>query len=265
VISRAVWLIAEHIKRSSFTPVEYEIGFGEKDKYPPIKIELDSGETINLTGRIDRIDTLKTEDGTYLRIVDYKSGSKDFRLSDVFYGLQLQLITYMDAIRESGNDVSPYLPGGMLYFKIDDPIIKRNGSIPEEDIELAIMKQLRMKGLLLADVKLIKEMDNTIEGASVIIPAAVNKGDVLGKNSSAATLHQFDLLRNYVRKLLKDLCGEIMRGNVSIKPYKKKNTTSCQYCSYLPVCQFDTSLPENSFNLLYDKDNEEVWNLIGDR
>lgn len=265
VISRAVWLIAEQIKRSSFTPSEYEIGFGEKDKYPPIKIELDSGETINLTGRIDRIDTLKTEDGTYLRIVDYKSGNKDFRLSDVFYGLQLQLVTYMDAIQESGNNDSPYLPGGILYFKIDDPIIRLNGSAPEEDIELAIMKQLRMKGLLLADVKLIKEMDNTIDGASVIIPATVNKGDVLGKNSSAATMHQFNLLRKYVGKLLKDLCSEIMKGNVSIKPYKKKGTTSCQYCNYLPVCQFDTSLPENSYNLLYDKENEEVWNLMGDR
>ena len=264
VVSRAVWLIAEHIRRSSFNPVAYEVDFGENGEYPPIIIELDSGEKIHLTGRIDRVDALKTEDGTYLRIVDYKSGSRDFRLSDVFYGLQIQLITYLDAIWENGDKDAnkPMLPGGMLYFKIDDPIVKGNGKIAEEEIEKAIMKQLKMRGLLLADVKLIREMDNTIEGASLIIPATINKGEVLGKNTSAATMEQFKLLRKYVRKLLKDLCGEMMKGNVSIKPYKKKGTTSCKYCSFSPVCQFDTAMKENSFKLLYDKDNDEVWSLM---
>ena len=264
VVSRAVWLIAEHIRRSSFNPVAYEVDFGENGEYPPIIIELDSGEKIHLTGRIDRVDALKTEDGTYLRIVDYKSGSRDFRLSDVFYGLQIQLITYLDAIWENGDKDAnkPMLPGGMLYFKIDDPIVKGNGKIAEEEIEKAIMKQLKMRGLLLADVKLIREMDNTIEGASLIIPATINKGEVLGKNTSAATMEQFKLLRKYVRKLLKDLCGEMMKGNVSIKPYKKKGTTSCKYCSFSPVCQFDTAMKENSFKLLYDKDNDEVWGLM---
>ena len=266
VITRAVWLIAEHIRRSSFNPVDYEVDFGDKGKYPPITIELDSGEKIHLTGRIDRVDALKTEDGTYLRIVDYKSGSKNFKLSDVFYGLQIQLITYLNAIWESGGTESnkAVLPGGMLYFRIDDPIIKENGKISEEEIELAIMKQLKMRGLLLADVKLIKEMDNTIEGASLIIPATLNKGDVLGKNTSAASMDQFKLLRRYVRKLLKEVCTEVMKGDVSIKPFKKKGNTSCKYCSFLSICQFDTVMKENSYKLLYDKQNEEIWNLMGE-
>lgn len=75
-------------------------------------------------------------------------------------------------------------------------------------------------------------------------------------------MEQFKLLRKYVRKLLKDLCSEIMKGNVSIKPYKKKGTISCKYCSFSPVCQFDTAMKENSFKLLYDKDNDEVWGLM---
>ncbi|WP_136479264.1 helicase-exonuclease AddAB subunit AddB [Acetivibrio thermocellus] len=264
VVARAVWLIAEHIRRSSFEPVAYEVGFGENGKYPPIVIELDSGEKIHLTGRIDRVDALKTEDGTYLRIVDYKSGGKDFKLSDVFCGLQIQLITYLDALWESGeaDENNPVLPGGVLYFKIDDPIIRGNGRMTEEEIEKAIMKQLRMKGLLLADVKLIREMDKDIEGSSMIIPATVNKDGSLGKNTSAATMEQFKLLRKYVRKLLKNLCEEIMKGNVSINPYKKKGTTSCKYCSFLPVCQFDTTMKENTFKLLYDKKDDEIWSLM---
>ncbi|KJS01592.1 MAG: ATP-dependent helicase [Peptococcaceae bacterium BRH_c4a] len=266
VISRAVWLIAEHIRRGGFNPVGYEMDFGDGDdrKFPPITIELESGEKIFLTGRIDRVDALKTEEGTYLRIIDYKSGSRDFRLSDVFYGLQVQLITYLDAIRENSLDITPpVLPGGVLYFRIDDPIVKGNGKITGEEIEQAIMRQLKMKGLLLADVKLIREMDHTIEGASLIIPARINKGDVLGK-SSAASPEQFKLLRKYVRKLLKKLCEEIMKGNVSIKPYKKKEITSCQYCGFSAVCQFDTAREENTFKLFYDREDAEVWSLMGE-
>ena len=304
VVARSVWLIAEHIRRSGFDPIEYEVGFGEREKYPPIVIELDSGERINLTGRIDRVDALKTEEGTFLRIIDYKSGSKDFKLADVFYGLQIQLITYLDAIwgetNESGDGSStrckerveepspdssgslvssrdpeqgerfpephPSLtfPAGMLYFKVDDPIIRGSGIISEEEVERAIMKQLKMRGLLLADVKLIRQMDNTIEGTSLIIPATINKGDVLGKNTSAATLDQFTLLRKYIKKLLKDLCGEIMNGNASISPYKKKSTTACKYCSFLSVCQFDTAMKENAYRLLYEKEDGEVWDLFSE-
>ncbi|RNC29814.1 MAG: ATP-dependent helicase/deoxyribonuclease subunit B [Candidatus Dichloromethanomonas elyunquensis] len=265
VIARAVWLIAEHIRRSSFEPLGWEMGFGEGEKFPPITIELESGQKINLVGRIDRIDALKTEKGTYLRVVDYKSGAKEFKLADVFYGIQIQLITYLDALenRESGLG-DPILPGGVLYFRIDDPVIRGNRKLDKEEIERAIMKELRMKGLLLADVRLIKEMDNTIDGPSLIIPARVNKGDVLGR-SSAATLEQFSILRTYVRKLLMDLCDEIMRGNVSIKPYKKKKMTSCTYCGYSAVCQFDTAMKENTYRFLYEHEDETVWKLMGEK
>ena len=267
VVTRAVLLIAQHIRRSSFNPVGYEVGFGENEKYPPIVIQLDSGQTIRLTGRIDRIDAFESEDGKYFSIIDYKSGPKDFKLSDVFYGLQIQLITYMDAIWESeeqkGN--SPVFPGGILYFKVDDPIIRSDKNISEEELEKTIMRKLKMKGLVLADVKLIKEMDNTIEGSSMVIPATINKGGVLGRNTSAASIEQFRLIRKYIKGLLKDICVEIMKGNADIKPYKKKDISACTYCSYLPVCQFDATRKENSYRLLYNKDNDEVWESIKEK
>ncbi len=262
VVTRAVWLIAEHIRRSSFEPVGYEVEFGEGGAYPPIVIELDSGEKIKLVGRIDRIDTLSTDNGKYLRIVDYKSGDKDFKLSDVYYGLQMQLITYLDALWESSeNSGERALPGGILYFRVDDPMIKGTGSSSPEEIETAIMKKLKMKGLLLADVQLIKYMDNTIEGNSIIIPARINKGDVLGK-SSAATIEQFTVLRSFVKQILKDMCSELMKGKVPISPYKKKKLTSCSYCNYSSVCQFDQTQKDNSFRMLHDRDDDHIWKLM---
>jgi len=263
VVTRAVWLIVEHVRRGSFEPVAYEVDFKEGGAFPPITIELPGGEKVLLTGRIDRVDALKTEEGTYLRIIDYKSGTKDFKLSDVAYGLQLQLVTYLDAIWEQGGMgiTPPVLPGGMLYFPIDDPIVAGTPETTEEEIERAIMKQLRMKGLLLADVRLIREMDREIDGASLIIPARINKGDVLGQ-SSAATLEQLNLLRNHVRRLLEGLCREIMQGNVAIKPYKKKGTTSCKHCSFSPICQFDTERKENTFRQLKEMKDSEIWEKL---
>lgn len=260
VVTRSVWLIAEHIRRGSFEPVGYEMDFREGGAFPPIAIELPSGEKVLLTGRIDRVDALKTEEGTYLRIIDYKSGTKDFKLSDVACGLQLQLLTYLEAIRgQEGLDLTPpVLPGGMLYFPIDDPIVRGTAESTEEEIETAIMKKLKMKGLLLADAKLVREMDHDINGASLIIPARMNKGEVLGR-SSAATIEQLDLLRGHVRRLLRGLCREIMKGNVPIRPYKKKTMTACRYCSFSPVCQFDTARQENTFRQLYDLKDDEVW------
>lgn len=264
VVTRAVWLIAQHIRRSGFNPVDYEAGFGDGEKYPPIVIELGSGEKVKLLGRIDRIDAMETEDGQYLRIIDYKSGNRDFKLSNVYYGLQLQLITYMDAIWQEQEDTCPLMPGGMLYFRVDDPIIRLDGETDEEEVEKAIMKQLRMKGLLLADVKLIREMDREIDGASLILPATLNKGDVIGKNSSVATMEQFKLLRKYVRQLLSDISREIVKGTVAIHPTKGKDGTACRYCSYLPICQFDTNMKDNTYRLLTDRGNEETWKLIAE-
>lgn len=262
VVLRAIWLIAEHMKRSAFEPVGYEVGFGDDAELPAILLELESGERIKLTGRIDRVDALKTEEGTYLRIIDYKSGSKDFKLADAYYGLQVQLLTYLDALWDNPglNIEGPVLPGGVLYFRIDDPIVRLKGT--EEEIEKAIMKELKMKGLLLADVKLIKEMDKTIDRTSLIIPASLNKDDGIGRYSSVASLEHFKILRSYLRKLLKGLGEEIMRGNVEISPYRKKDMTSCRYCNFTAVCQFDPSLRENSYRLLPDRKDEEIWELI---
>lgn len=272
VVGRAIWVIAEHIRLGSFDPVDYEVGFGEGEKYPPIVIELQSGEKIHLRGRIDRVDELETPEGTYLRIIDYKSGYKDFKLSDVYYGLQIQLITYLNALWEAGDNrgreegaasSGSRTPAGMLYFKIDDPMIRSYSRLPEEEIEKAIRKQLKMKGLLLADVRLIKEMDHTIDGPSAIIPAAINKGDVLGKNTSGATKEQFMQLKAHVKKLMADICEEIMKGNVAISPYKKKKSTPCAYCGFKSICQFDAAMKDNRYRLLQDRSDDEIWSLMG--
>jgi ATP-dependent helicase/nuclease subunit B len=263
VAGRSVWVIAQHITRSKFEPLGHELGFGADDKLPPIVIELKSGEKIILNGRIDRIDTMKTGDGTYVRIIDYKSGSKRFKLSDVYHGLQIQLITYLDALWEKGGfDIEgPVIPAGMLYFKLDDPMIKGSRESDEEKIEKEIMKQLKMKGLVLSNVELIKNMDEQIDGDSDIIPARINKDQTLGR-SSAASIEQFEQLRRHVRSILTKLGEEIIEGSIGITPYKKNKAIPCSYCNYMSICQFDTRLKGNKYNSLQDKKDNEVWEML---
>ncbi len=263
VAGKSVWVIAQHIIRSKFEPLGHELGFGVNEKLPPITIELSSGEKIVLNGRIDRIDTMKTGDGTYVRVIDYKSGSKKFKLSDIYDGLQIQLVTYLDALSERGGNgiEAPVIPAGMLYFKLDDPIIKGSREADADKIEKAIMKQLKMKGLVLSNVELVKNMDELIDGDSDIIPARINKDQTLGR-SSAASIEQFGMLRRHVRSLLTNLGEEIINGSIAISPYKKKKATPCSFCNYKSICQFDTRLEGNRYRNLQDKKDNEVWDIL---
>jgi len=271
VILRAIWLIAEHLKTSGFEPLGYELKFGGLDELSPIIINLPTGEIIKLSGRIDRVDALQTEDKTFIRVVDYKSGKKEFSLSDVFYGVEIQLITYLTAIwREEetarkalGKKLKlPVMPGGILYFKIDDPIIRGSKMVKDEDIEKAIMKKLRMNGLVLADLNVVKEMDKTISGDSLFIPVRINKDESISKMSSVATLEQFNLLSKYVEILLKKEGKQMQEGDISIKPYKNKQTTSCEYCEFASICQFDTTLKDNKYRIMKEYGSEEIWHLM---
>ena len=259
IMKRAIWLIVEHLKNSGFQPIGYEIQFGGQGELSYIEIELADGMKMRLTGRIDRLDAMHTENGTYLRIIDYKSGNKELKLQDAYYGLQLQLLTYLTAVEKQDNPMlkKPLLPGGVLYFKLDDPIISSDRGIGDEDLEEALKSKLKMKGLLLADPQIIKGMDTAIDGDSKYIPARINKDGNLGR-SSAATLEQFGILETYIEKLLTKLGSELTSGDVKMLPYKRKKQTACDYCAYGSVCAFDPTLPDNNFKNLRTMKNDEA-------
>ncbi|WP_123052914.1 helicase-exonuclease AddAB subunit AddB [Clostridium sp. JN-1] len=268
ILITSIWLITKHMKKSDFKPLGYEVDFKNNGKFPPISIELHSGETVTLTGRIDRLDGMSEESETYLRIVDYKSGIKEFKLSDVYYGLQMQLLIYLDAILTEFEKMcdGTCIPGGILYFKLDDPIIKVEPNISDEDIEERIMKALRMNGLILNDPEVVKRMDNSINKSSDVIPVTVKKdGSISNSLSSVATLEQFNILRKYIRDTIAELCEQILEGNINISPCKNKRNTACNYCIYSFICQFDTLMKGNKYRNMKEKSDQEVWNELQNR
>lgn len=267
VSKRAAWTVTEHIKKGDFTPALYELGFGEGRTYdvPPIIIELPHGDQIKLEGRIDRVDILEGDNESYVRIVDYKSGNKKFSLSEVYYGLQIQLVVYLDAVIENSHRIviNEAHPGGVFYFKLDDPIIETNIN-DKEAIEKEIMKKLKMDGIIAKDIRIAKAMDNEIEQErnSNVVPVALKKDGDFAKYSSVLEEENINYLINHVRNLIVEIAGEILKGNIKIEPCKIDNRVPCSYCKYSGVCQFDKNFENNRYRVINKLKDEEVIEKI---
>ncbi|MBB6217672.1 ATP-dependent helicase/nuclease subunit B [Anaerosolibacter carboniphilus] len=263
---RAVWTMTEHLKRSSFEPMGYEVSFGQGGYYPPIEIELADGEKLYLEGRIDRVDILEEDEACYIKIMDYKSGKKDFSLSNVYHGFELQLMIYLDAVlsHHGNTNKKNTIPAGVFYFRIDDPLVKTDEKIAET-IEKEIRRRLKLKGLALRDVRIVRELDREIDGHSDIIPVAVSKNGEFYKNSSAIDGEAFTALIGHVRGLVKEITYEMMKGNVRIAPSKNNKQVACEFCSYKGICQFDNLLEDNQYRNIEKLSDEEVMKRMAPR
>lgn len=266
-ITKSVMVISEQMRKGRFEVFKNEFEFGGFKDGEHIKIDLPSKETVYLVGRVDRIDTLDLDGNTYIKVVDYKSGNKKFNLTEVYHGLQIQLLVYLDALIKNSKYIleKQAMPGAILYFKIDDPIIKSKKQLTEEEIKDNILKELKMSGLLLKDISVVKAIDSDIESAySLIIPAAIKKDGNFTATSSVVTEEQFDILRKYVNDKMAEICEEMLSGEIKIVPCKNNNTPYCDYCDYSSICQFDTSIENNKYKIVLKKSNEEAWKLIKD-
>ncbi|RYD02269.1 hypothetical protein N752_26000 [Desulforamulus aquiferis] len=221
IVERAAQTITLHARRGNFRPVAVELAFGRDEQLPPIQYDLGNGCVMEMTGRIDRIDAACEGGQQYLRVIDYKSGEADLKLVEIIHGLKLQLLTYLDvALRHSEQLINqPALPAGILYFPVKDPLVVSSGPMEPELAAKALLKQLKLRGLLLADPLVVSLMDNQIKGYSEILPVALNKQQEF-YNSSVITHEQFTELRKYLVCRLEELGRQIIDGEISISPIK---------------------------------------------
>lgn len=256
LVSKALKYIIQTIIYSDFSIEGTEIEFGKKGKYKPIILELDNGKKVEITGKIDRIDTANSEDGKYLRIIDYKSSSKNIDLNEVYAGLQIQLLTYSDAICKA-EDV---MPAGVFYFSLLEQIVKADKKITDEQIEETIRKNFKMKGLILADVKIIKMNDNTLKtGTSKLVPAGITaSGTVNEKFTNGVDKEEFKILQDYIDKTIKDIAKEILSGKIDLKPYNKSGKTPCEYCEYKSICNFNVRQKGNEYRYIDKKTKDDI-------
>ena len=240
IMVKVLKYIIETLIQSRFEVLGTEVEFGQKGKYSPIVLNLDDGKKVEITGKIDRIDICKSEKGNYLRIIDYKSSAKNIDLNEVYAGLQIQLLTYMEQM------------------------VKSDKKLTEEEIEEKIKANFRMKGLIVADINIVKMHDKNIEsGSSKLIPAYIDKsGNLSYKMTSGVTESQFEDLQKYIYKTIKEIAKEIYSGKIDLLPSYNDGKTSCKYCEYKSICGFDYGFCKNTYNYLDKKSKEEILEKI---
>lgn len=265
ITERTMWALGEQLKKGEFKPAAFEVSFSAADNLNAMKIALSEDEALYLKGRIDRLDLCEDETHVYVKIIDYKSGSTSFDLAALYYGLQLQLVVYMDAameLQERHHSDKEIVPAGLFYYHIQDPMVEKKEEMSAEEVEAQIKKQLRMNGLVNSDLDVIKKMDRSIEGESDVIPVAVKSGMVQEAKSSVASGRRFGFLRDYVRGRCKKAGQEILEGKLGILPYKQGNKTGCDYCPYHAVCGFDRKTAGYGYRRLKSIKTEEIWKEI---
>ncbi|UOQ92791.1 helicase-exonuclease AddAB subunit AddB [Halobacillus shinanisalinarum] len=267
VVARAAFMLSEQARKSRFSPVGLELGFGTgpDSKLPPLSLALPNGHDLMLRGRIDRVDRALNEQQLYLRIIDYKSSEKGLDLTDVYYGLALQMLAYLDVVLTNAEHWlgAPALPAGVLYFHVHNPMVSGKQMLADDQIEEEILKKFKMKGLLLENEQLVQMMDTGLEkGRSQIIPAGLKANGGFYKGSKTVEADKFNDLRSYIREVMTEAGQRVTEGEVDLNPYQKGQHSACDYCPFRSVCQFDPSLEDNDYRKLKEWKEEEVIQQI---
>lgn len=261
VLTRTVLTLQEQVKKGLFVPADYEIDFKKVDKYQDISLGLTGEEKMRLIGRIDRVDEAVLGDKVYVKVVDYKSGDKQFDLAALYFGLQLQLVIYMDAamaIEAKKHPEKAILPGAMLYYHVDDPTVESATELSEEEIQEAIRLQLRTKGVVQKNSEVVQLLDSGLEGKSQVVPIELKQNGDFGSRSSVMTAEDMQLLSDFVNHKIKQIGTEILEGNISVNPYEKKKENACTYCDFKKVCGFDESIPGYKKRKLDNPEDEVI-------
>lgn len=259
-VKRTIWALMLQVRKGKFVPSGFEVSFSRAERLDAVQFQLGEDEKMRLRGRIDRIDTYETDDKVYVKIIDYKSGNTSFSLLNFYYGLQLQLVVYMNVALEltkkiyKGKDTEP---AGIFYYHITDPMVDSDGGESEEEIRRSILEQLKVGGLVNEDPEIYGAMDTDFTGTSSVIPVALKADGSLKAASKTASAYEFGLMSDYVRKKIEHVGKEIFAGNVSVKPYLLGDRSGCDYCPYHTICGFDVRMPGFSYQQFEKFDSSE--------
>lgn len=216
---------------------------------------------MHLQGRIDRIDVSEDENHVYVKVIDYKSGNRQFDLAALYYGLQLQLVVYMNAAMEMEAKKHPdkeIVPAALLYYHVEDPTVETPVELSDEEINEQILSQLRMNGVVNSQPDIVTRLDRYMQDKSTVIPVEKKKDGSYSARSGVMSGEELQLVSNYVNHKIQSIGREILDGNVAVNPYAKGSREACTYCPYRKVCGFDPAIPGYEKRVLTDMDKSEI-------
>lgn len=261
ILTRTVLTLQQHLKQGSFQPDDYELSFRFAEDLDSIHVDLSEDEKMHLQGRIDRIDVSEDTEHVYVKVIDYKSGNRKFDLAALYYGLQLQLVVYMNAAMEMESRKHPdkeIVPAALLYYHIDDPTIETPVELTDEQINEQILAKLRMNGVVNSDPGVVERLDRYMQDKSVVIPVEKKKDGSFSARSGVLSREEMQLISSYVDAKIRSIGREILDGKIAANPYEKGNEEACTYCAYKKVCGFDGSIPGYEKRQLEDLDKQAL-------
>ncbi|MBQ3510106.1 MAG: helicase-exonuclease AddAB subunit AddB [Peptococcaceae bacterium] len=283
-LERTALMLMEHGQKGDFVPVALEADFGgSQSKLPRWDIMLQDGSRLTLQGRIDRIEKAERNSSHYLRVIDFKSGTQGLSLLDIYYGLKIQLLTYLQVALEyyeamllPGEEV---LPAGVLYYFFRNGILGTDGPVSKQQAEQLHFTSMKADGLLIADMHALQLAQRDLStGGSTLLPVSLLKSaeeyldDPDGfnhldnpmeyfrkTNHAVVTREQLELLMKHTKQMITSLGEEIHNGNIAVRPCRIRQFIGCQYCNYQAICQIQTVELEKTVEDLPVLKREEIW------
>ncbi len=244
--SRLLLRLRSEQSQSEFRPCDYELKISDEGDVKPLSYLTPDGKSVSIVGAIDRVDLLNKNGRSYVRVVDYKTGDKAFSLSDVFYGLNIQMLLYLFTLCDKKNDrYENAVPAAVMYMPADP----KAPAVDEQSPSIAVKKAYRMDGLVIDDAEVVAAMERTGEG--VFIPVAVDKNGELKKSDKLASLEKLGRIKSHIDGLIIDMASALYDGKIDACPIVKSDGGSaCDYCDYKAVCRRDRNNRERTLSKL---------------
>lgn len=262
ILKRTIHTLQAQLKGGTFFPRHFEMSFSKVENLEAVNIALTNQEKMKLRGRIDRIDTCEDDDHVYVKVIDYKSGNKKFDLAALYYGLQLQLVVYMNVATEIEKKKHPdkeIVPAALLYYHVNDPMLKAEKEITPEEINVMLQKELRMTGIVSDKEEVIGLLDKEFSDKSLIVPVERKKDGSFTATSSVISKEDYETVSSFVNQKIKQFGKEILTGTIEVNPCEQGNFNACTYCTYSSVCSFDDKVPGYEKRVLPELSKEELF------
>lgn len=234
-----LWFAVTEMAGSEFVPTDFELQIG-KDGIESPAFSLDDGRgSVHIIGKVDRVDIYHRDGTAFVRVVDYKTGKKEFKLSEIPYGINMQMLLYLFAICQTAGKryhADTLAPAGILYLSAKDITLKNTHAALETDR----LKLLRQNGLLLRDNDVLQAMEK--DGAGNFIPAEI-KDNEIAKKSSVASREEFGIIHDLIEKLLKNMAATLLDGDIAAIPTGEEKYLPCTYCDFRPICKREDDDP----------------------
>ena len=261
-VERVVDNVAQELAASRFVPMAFELGFGGKGDMPPVEVTRD-GVTVSVTGVVDRVDGWRQEDKLYLRVVDYKTGGKNFDLTEVANGMGLQMLLYLFTLCREGQTVfgaKELVPAGVLYLPARDVPLTGSRAMDRRERQKQMDKVLKRKGLLLDEPQVLDAMERAGEDGIRFLPLRVSRDGTVSGSGVLASARRFERLERHVDRVLRDICAELAAGNICADPYwRGADRNACRYCDFAAACHFEENRGGDCYRRLEHVSPEGFW------